>query len=50
MGIEVKSITAKGITISPKTKAFIDEKLDAVGKRLPDLEQASLVFKLRTHT
>ena len=49
MGIEVKSITTKGITISPKTKEFIDKKLDAVGKRLPDLDQASLVFKLRTH-
>ena len=49
MGIEVKSITAKGITVSPKTKELIDKKLDAVGKRLPDLDQASLVFKLRTH-
>ena len=49
MGIEVKSITAKGVTISPKTKELIDKKLDAVGKRLPDLDQASLVFKLRTH-
>ena len=49
MGIEVKSIAAKGVSVSPKTKAFISEKLDAVGKRLPDLEQASLVFKLRTH-
>jgi len=50
MGIEVKSITAKGITVSPKTRELIHSKLDAVGKRLPDLEQASLVFKLRPHT
>ena len=49
MGIEVKSIAAKGVNISPRTKDFISQKLDAVGKRLPDLEQASLVFKLRTH-
>jgi ribosome-associated translation inhibitor RaiA len=50
MGIKVKSIAAKGVAISPKTKELISQKLDAVGKRLPDLEQASLVFKLRPHT
>ncbi len=50
MSITVKSIAAKGINISPKTRTLIDEKLDAVGKRLPDLDQASLVFKLRSHT
>ena len=27
MGIEVKSIAAKGVSVSPKTKAFISEKL-----------------------
>ena len=50
MSVSIKSLSAKGVSISPDTKDLIQNKLDSVALRLPELNSASVIFAVRPHT